>query len=69
MTNQAMGVARTKANNTSIRKSLESSPTMLLILAPNTLRIPISLILWAAAWVARPNSPKQEISMADKPKA
>src|SRR5688572_10583037 len=43
---------------TSFRKSLDSIETILVTLAPKTLRMPISFTRCSAAYVARPNNPK-----------
>ena len=59
-----MGEAMTMAINTSNRKSLESKAVILTTDAPNTFRIPISLVRDSTVNVANPNSPKQAIKIA-----
>ncbi len=57
----AIGEAIKKAMHTSFRKSLEMSATTPETLAPNTLRIPISLVRCSAVNVAKPNKPRQMV--------
>ncbi len=59
----ASGAASTKAMPTSLRKSLESSATMLPTDAPSTLRTPISLVRCWAVNEASPNRPRQATKM------
>ncbi len=53
---------------TSIKKSFESSCTILLTLAPNTFLIPISFMRWVMANADSPNKPKQAIKIARQAK-
>ena len=53
---------------TSFKKSFDSSFTIPETLAPKTLRTPISLRRCSAVYAAKPKSPKQDISMANKAK-
>jgi len=46
-------------------KSFDMSATMLLTLAPNTLRTPISLVRISVVYVARPSSPRQAMKIAN----
>ena len=64
ITSHARGEAIIAAITTSFKKSVESSATILVMLAPNTLRTPISFMRCSALNVANPNKPKQEIRMA-----
>ena len=57
-----------EAINTSTIKSLDNMPTMPGTEAPNTLRIPISLVRCSAVKVTSPNKPRQEMNMAKKAK-
>ena len=61
---QAIGVAITKEMITRIKKSFDNNCTMPVTLEPSTLRIPISLLRCSALNAARPNRPRQEITMA-----
>ena len=60
----AIGDAIKMAIPTNFKKSFESNATMLVTLAPNTFRTPISFMRCSALKVANPNKPKQEIKMA-----
>ena len=64
----AKGVAISIEINTNLMKSFDNKATMLVTSAPNTLRIPISLVRSMALYVAKPNSPKQAIKIAKKEK-
>src|SRR4051812_4812949 len=61
---QATGDAIKKEITTNIRKSFDSSVTIPALLAPNTLRMPISLVRCSTVKVVNPNKPRHEIKMA-----
>src|ERR1700749_2405131 len=61
---QAMGVAIINDMITNLRKSIDSKLTIPETLAPNTLRMPISLLRCSALKAARPKRPKQEMIIA-----
>src|SRR5678815_2626850 len=60
----ATGEAMKNEIITSFKKSFDKSDTMPAVLAPNTLRMPISLIRCSTLNVVRPNKPRQEMKMA-----
>src|SRR3954453_19129869 len=60
----AMGEAMKNEITTSFKKSFDKSDTMPDVLAPNTLRIPISLMRCSTLNVVSPNKPRQEMKMA-----
>ena len=66
ITHQATGDAIKMATATSLIKSFDNSVIMLVTLAPNTLRTPISLVLCSALKVASPNNPRHEMKIAMK---
>src|SRR4051812_6459415 len=68
MAYQAIGVAIIIAMMTSLIKSIDNKPTMLLTSAPNTFRIPISFVRNCAVYVANPSNPRQAIKMARQEK-
>ena len=59
-----MGVAIRQEISTKTTKSLDKDCQSLATDAPNTLRMPISLVRCSAMNDARPNKPKHEIKMA-----
>src|SRR3954462_12448435 len=59
----ATGEAIKNEMTTSFKKSFDSSPTMPAVLAPSTLRIPISFMRCSTLKVVRPNKPRQEIKI------
>src|SRR6476646_5693144 len=61
----AMGNAITEEISTSFKKSTDSIRAILLTDAPNTLRMTISLTRCSAAYVIKPNKPRQAITMAN----
>src|SRR5258705_5688780 len=64
----ARGVAMSIATPMSAIKSFDSNATILLTLAPNTLRMPISLVRISVVYVARPSRPRQAIKIAREEK-
>ncbi len=62
MAHQATGQAIRLARMTRVRNSLEISTTIFDTEAPNTFRMPISLVRCAAAKADKPNIPRQAIS-------
>ncbi len=64
MAYHAIGKAISDAMITSFRKSFDKSITIVPTLAPNTLRMPISLMRCVMAKEESPSNPKQAISMA-----
>lgn len=62
--NQAIGEAITVDKSTSFKKSADSIATIRVTDAPNTLRIPISLIRCIVAKETNPKRPKQAIKIA-----
>src|SRR4249920_1319510 len=61
MAYQAIGNAITAAIATNFKKSFDNNCTMLLVFAPNTFRMPISLIRCVIAKADKPNNPRQAI--------
>ena len=61
--NHDTGIAISSAKETNNKKSFESMATTLLTDAPITLRMPISFCLFCAVKAAKPNKPRQEITM------
>src|SRR5690606_12620669 len=61
---QAIGVEIRKAKPISIKKFLESNKMIFVIEDPNTLRMPISLILPLIKSRVKANKPKQEMAIA-----
>src|SRR6185437_5026021 len=61
---KATGIARAAAINTNIKKSFDNSFTICGMLAPNTLRTPISLTRCDMVNADKPNKPKQAMNMA-----
>ena len=59
MAYQAKGAAMRMASATNLRKSLESKAMILATEAPNTFRMPISLVRWEVVYATKPNRPKQ----------
>ncbi len=64
MPHQATGAATTNEIATNIINSFDSSCTRLFMLAPKTLRMPISFVRCSAIKVERPNKPRQAIRIA-----
>jgi hypothetical protein len=60
----ANGEATKNEINTSFKKSFDNNDTIPGVLAPNTLRMPISLIRCSTLNVVNPNRPRQEIKIA-----
>ena len=54
------------ASKSSLAKSLDNSQTKFPSDAPNALRMPTSLVRCRTASEAKPNNPKQEMTMANK---
>ena len=61
---QAIGEATKNEITTSFKKSFDNSVTMPAVLAPRTLRIPISFIRCSTLKVVSPNKPRQDIKIA-----
>ena len=64
MKKYAGGMASTTARSTNFKKSLAKRPVMPATLAPNTLRMPISLVRRSAVKAYRANRPRQAINKA-----
>ena len=64
----ATGVAITMAIKTNIKNSLDNKLNNVTGLAPNTFRMPNSLVRCSDVNITRPNNPRQEINMARKAK-
>ena len=61
----ASGIDIINAIKINFKKSVERIDTMLLTEAPNTLRMPISFVLFSADKTDNPNKPIQEIKMVN----